>query len=407
MPPARPSLEHALIVALVAAAAICCLLSPGTAAAQSPTDDQYGAPNLDILSVPMAPAEPAPVESSNPDRSRLASAVHTPGELELTSEHVEESGLLTLLLVALLYLPVMIFNKTTEKNYALVGAWLSRPREWLSWVTGLIPFFRHQLGTLAAGVLATAVLFAFVEPGFPGADGSLEYLIGLVAGFTLVAVTFFCTWRAVVHRLEPESAGHWVVYGPYVLLAGFLVVMARLAHFLPGVVLGTVAEYEPRRELSTRTAGIRVAATYGALMAVGIGAWFAWGPVSAAADEPGAGSATLILDAMLAITAVSALETVVFGLIPLKFMDGEELLRWHTPLWAAMWGASVFWFAFVVLHPALGTYDEAASGRLIWIVLLFSALMIIALGTWAYFGVLERRAQPAEDSAARSAANPG
>jgi hypothetical protein len=302
-----------------------------------------------------------------------------------------------LLLVALLYLPVMIFNKTTEKNYATVGGWLARPREWLASVAAVIPFFRHQLATLAGGVLVTAGLFAFIEPQFPGERGSLEYLIGLLAGFTIVSVTFFCTWRAVVHRLEPEAAGHWVVYGPYVLLAGFLVLMARLAHFLPGVVLGTVAEYEPAGELSHRTAGIRVAATYGALMAVGLAAWFAWAPVNAAAEEPGAGSITLILDAMLAITSVSALETVVFGLIPLKFLDGEELIRWHRPLWLVMWGTSLFWFVFVVLHPALGTYDETAGGQLIWIVLLFSTLMLIALSTWAYFRVQEARPQPAEE----------
>ena len=59
---------------------------------------------------------------------------------------------------------------------------------------------------------------------------------------------------------------------PALGVAAFLVLMARLAHFIPGVVLGTVAEYEPGKKLSTRTAGIRVATTYGSLMILGLAA---------------------------------------------------------------------------------------------------------------------------------------
>ena len=158
----------------------------------------------------------------------------------------------------------------------------------------------------------------------------------------------------MIDRLEPESAGRWVVYAPYVVLAAVLVVFARLAHFLPGVVLGTVAEYEPARKLSTRTAGIRVAATYGALMLLGLIAWFAWIPVSHAAESEGASSLTLILDSALAITFVSSLESVAFGLIPMTFLDGNFLFKWHKGLWATMWGTALFWFALVILNPALG-----------------------------------------------------
>ena len=97
------------------------------------------------------------------------------------------------------------------------------------------------------------------------------------------------------------------------MLAALLVVFARLAHFLPGVVLGTVAEYEPAKRLKRRTAGIRVVATYTALLILGLVAWFAWIPVAHAAEEGHASSLTLILDSMLAITFVTALESTALG----------------------------------------------------------------------------------------------
>jgi hypothetical protein len=346
----------------------------------------------------VGPAAPGPPES-NPERSSLADRLLAPTELDLSAEHLAEGGLLAFLLVALLYLPVTIFNKASEKNHATISAWFARPRAWVAAITGWIPFAGHPLVTLTAGVVASTALFAFVEPHFPNEEGAWQYLLGMLLGFALVSTVFFGFWRWVVHSLEPQSAGRWAIYPPYIVLAAFLVVMARLAHFLPGVVLGTVAEYQPAKRLSRRTAGIRVASTYGALMILGIAAWFAWIPVSHAAHEVGASSLTLILDSMLAITFVSALESVAFGLIPMRFLDGNDLYSWHKGLWALMWGAAVFWFALVILNPALSTYEEASGGRAIWLILLFSSLMIVAISTWGYFRLRDARLARAERAA--------
>ncbi len=144
----------------------------------------------------------------------VADRLLAPHEVHLDAEHLAESGLLAFLLVALLYLPVMIFNKATEKNHATISAWFVRPRAWLAAFTAWIPFSGHPLGTLAGGVVASTALFALIEPKFPTEDGSLEYLIGMLLGFTLVSTAFFATWRWVIHRLEPESEGHWRIYPP-------------------------------------------------------------------------------------------------------------------------------------------------------------------------------------------------
>jgi hypothetical protein len=345
---------------------------------------------------PLAPPVAAP--AGNPDRSTFADRLLSPTQIDLSAKNLGEGGLFAILLAALLYLPVTIFNKATEKNHEAFARVMQKPRALMLFLFGWIPFRGHPVFTLTVGVLASAVLFSFIEPGFPTEDGALQYLIGMMLGFTLVSVVFFASWRLVIHRLEPGSTGEWRLYPPFIFLAAFLVVMARLAHFIPGVVLGTVAEYEPAKPLSTRTAGIRVAVTYGALMVLGLAAWFAWIPVEHAASKEGASNLTMILDAGLAITFVSSLESVAFGLLPMRFLDGNDLFRWHKGLWAAMWGGALAWFSIVILHPALSTYSEESGHHIFWFVLLFSSLMLIALITWAYFRVRDARDARAADA---------
>jgi hypothetical protein len=340
-------------------------------------------------------AGPAPTgvaaSTGNPNRSTFADRLLSPTDIDLSAENLAQGGMLALLLAALLYLPVTIFNKATEKNHETIKRWFARPRAVLLFLFGWIPFRKHPAITMTLGVLASAVLFSFIEPGFPEEDGALQYLLGMVLGFGLVSFVFFATWLLVLRRLEPDGTGEWKLYPPFILLAAFLVVMARLAHFLPGVVLGTVAEYEPAKKLSARTAGIRVAVTYGVLMALGLAAWFAWIPVEHAAEKEGASNLTLILDSALAITFVSSLESVAFGLLPMKFLDGSDLFTWRKGVWAAMWGAALVWFSIVILHPALSTYGHLSGTGAVWFVLLFSSLMIIALTTWAYFRLRDAR----------------
>jgi hypothetical protein len=336
--------------------------------------------------------------SGNPNRSTFADRLLSPTQIDLSAKNLGQGGMLALLLAALLYLPVTIFNKATEKNHETIKQWFARPRAWLLFLFGWIPFRKHPAITLTLGVIASAILFSFIEPGFPTEDGAVQYLVGMMLGFALVSFAFFSTWRLVLRRLEPDGTGEWKLYPPFILLAAFLVVMARLAHFLPGVVLGTVAEYEPSKKLSVRTAGIRVAVTYGVLMVLGLAAWFAWIPVEHAASKEGASSLTLILDSALAITFVSGLESVAFGLIPMAFLDGNDLFTWRKGVWAAMWGGALLWFSVVILHPALSTYGELSGTSAIWFVLLFSTLMVLALSTWAFFRLRDARLARAAES---------
>jgi hypothetical protein len=151
--------------------------------------------------VPPAPISTPAAPESNPNRSTFADRLLAPTAINLSAKNLGEGGMLALLLAALLYLPVTIFNKATEKNHETVKRWFARPRAWLAFLFGWIPFAKHPAITLAVGVVASAGLFSFIEPGFPTEQGALEYLIGMVIGFGVVSLVFFATWRLVLHRL--------------------------------------------------------------------------------------------------------------------------------------------------------------------------------------------------------------
>jgi hypothetical protein len=338
-----------------------------------------------------AAAAPAAEQATPPGRSSFANRVLTPGQVDLSAKNLAEGGMLAFILATLLYLPVMIFNKTTERNHETISGWFAGPGHRLAALATALPLTAHPLALLLASGVIGGALFAFVEPGFPSEEGSLQYLVGMMLGFTLVGLAFFATWRETVKRLEPDSQGRWRLYSPYILLAAVLVIISRLAHFLPGVVLGTLAEYEPGKHLSRRTAGLRVLITYSVLLALGGAAWFAWIPVEHAAAKEGASSLTLIGDAALAVTFVTGLESVVFGLIPLKFLDGNDLYVWHKGAWLALWGVGLYWFSVVILHPALSTYNEVSGAGAFWFGILFGSLMIVAMSTWGYFRAREAR----------------
>jgi hypothetical protein len=127
------------------------------------------------------------------------------------------------------------------------------------------------------------------------------------------------------------------------------------------------------------------------LIVLGLAAWFAWIPVEHAASKEGASNLTLILDSALAITFVSGLESVAFGLIPMRFLDGSDLFTWRKGVWAALWGGALLWFSVVILHPALSTYGQLSGTGAVWFVLLFSTLMVLSLTTWAFFRLRDAR----------------
>jgi hypothetical protein len=149
--------------------------------------------------------------------------------------------------------------------------------------------------------------------------------------------------------------------------------------------------YQPRRPLDRVHAGRRIVLTYGLLLAVSLAAWVASIPVAAAAERDTASALVLTLDAALAVLALGGMQTVVFGLVPLMFLDGDDVYRWRKGIWLGLWSIGLLWLAVVVINPAL-SHQQGDEASLAWLGGLLAFQMIVALGLWSFFVARRRRA---------------
>lgn len=85
--------------------------------------------------------------------------------------------------------------------------------------------------------------------------------------------------------------------------------------------------------------------------------------------------------------SVAGIETLVFGLIPLYFLEGDTLRRWSPRTWLSIWSVGMLWFALVVVDPALNREAKEARASLAWLVILLVAEAAISVGLWSYFAI--------------------
>jgi Tol biopolymer transport system component len=337
-----------------------------------------------------APAQPAGQEvqpSANPERSNLSNYFSRPDELFLSREDIEHSVGIAVLLLLLLGLPAKLFNKTVAKNRAELASWFGSLSGALSRIT---PRAEPRVLHLAAvsALLATAI-YLFLDPQFPDKPGAAPYAVGMLLGFGVIIANSAISWRLYMALRAPQQQGAWVVYPGQIALSVLCVILSRVAHFIPGVLFGMAGEYEPRGHMATEHAGRRVLWTYSALATIGLTAWFASIPVAHAAEHEGASFALLAADAALAVIAIAGMETVVFGLVPLVFLDGHYLIRWRRSVWFALWSVGALWLAIVVVNPALSHHGEEEAS-IAWLAGLLAAQALVAVSVWAFFVVRGR-----------------
>jgi hypothetical protein len=165
--------------------------------------------------------------------------------------------------------------------------------------------------------------------------------------------------------------------------------VSRAAHFAPGLMFGMHGDYEPRGRLQLERAGRRIALTSATLLVVSLVAWVVSIPVAHAAAHTDASFATLALDAALGGTASVGMQTIAFGLVPLLFLDGHVMCRWHRGWWLAFWGTGLGWLSLVVINPAI--WHQPGYGiSTLWLAGLFAFELLVAVGLWSYFVIRGR-----------------
>jgi hypothetical protein len=353
--------------------------SPGPSA--TPTSTPSPAP-----SGPVSPvlATPAPTSSLPPTGgaggggSSFVDSIPTFDAVATDATSIAGSALLALLLL-LVGFAAELFNNTVENNYDEISGWFRRG--WFgrfgAWIGR-----RARIGVLGFLIL-TALVSSFVDPTFGPNLRSLFEFFGFLVG-VIVVLASFKGLPMLVHRRKTGELGHLRPLPWALVIAAVFVLVSRVGNLQPGYLYGIVLGAIFTREVSDDEEGRET--IYGSIWTLfaSLLAWVLLNAVRSAglpADDPGGTFALTALGCIL----VSGLEATAFGLMPLRFMPGYAIYRWNRPLWAVLFGLSVFAFIHILIGPSSGYVSSLNPAAFIAALGVFAVFGALSIGTWGYF----------------------
>lgn len=343
-------------------------------------------------------------------RPALIQALPGRGQVPFTLPAVLKSLGVVVLLVMLAGFPAEIFNRTLETNYAEVQGWFRRlgrlrPPDRLTGRLRLPPAAQFTAFCLVAAVLSALVdpEVAFRAPGWAVKGGLL------MAGFAAAIPVTTLVYAGPGERYARQVGGGRArlrVLPLALLIAAAFVAISLAGHLVPGYVYGLIAGYGAAkgRKLDREYEGRTVLLGACAVLAVSLLAWVAWEPVRAAAAGPHPSWPILILDAVMSLAVILGLEAIVFGLLPMKFLDGGKLRAWNPWAWAAVYGTAAFFFVHLLVLNTVPVTQAQRTHAIVTVFTLYAAFALFSCAFWAYFRY--RPAAPTEAADAQGTGTP-
>jgi hypothetical protein len=316
-----------------------------------------------------------PLKAAGLARTAFARSLSRPDRVDWSPPAVLTSlGIAVALFVAIGF-PAEPFNKTLEENRDRLPRWLRREEPEQPRRTG----WWHFAGYTALG----AALLCLIEDGawFNGHTATLA--IALLVAVPLTTIAYSGTAELYLRGPGPRS-GQFRVVAIGLLLATACVAVSRLAGLQPGYAYGLFGFFATGAALARERRALQGPSVLWAsvtLLVLGVMCWLLWPEVAAAAEAPSAPGGVLVLDSVLATVFVLALQGVVFGLLPIAFMDGRKLRRWKPWGWLLVWGPALFLFVHVLV-PVFARRLTAA--QVVAAVAPFLLFGLLSAGLWLY-----------------------
>ncbi len=350
---------------------------------------QRGPSSGEASATPRRPPPPPP--PSLPAGWHIRHSLAPPSRSVFAWPKVLESLGLAALLILLVGFPAELFNSTYEENEETIRHALSR-------MTRRKERKDRPAGGLWAGFIFFAVSAAFttlVDPTFDfGWTGATVFAGFAVAiPLTMAAYAYPTEWY---QRRASKITGRFHVIALALLIAAFLTAMSRLVHFNPGYVYGLIAGFTAKRKLSTSQEAKSVLAGAACVFGLGAAAWIVWGKYDAVAQGSHASHAEAIIGAVIAQLAIMGISSVVFGLMPFKFMDGYQLRTWSRTGWACVYAVAAFCFALVLIRSNPDVLQQpSVPAAIAEPFILFAVFGVLSVLFWLYF-----RLHPSPENAA-------
>ncbi|MGA7173677.1 MAG: FGLLP motif-containing membrane protein [Candidatus Dormiibacterota bacterium] len=347
--------------------------------------------NLTINGISKGSSAPLTVNS-------ISSALITPAEAFGSPAADALAALITILTVIFITFPAQLFNYTLKANYEEVRKWWEGPLHWFQQLrahTKHVSVKRRDLVTFGSVVLLGAVLDGFLDPKFGFSASSALTLASLILALLVsIAVPNLAAfyYRKLRHRPTTFRL-HALPAGLTVALVSVLI--SRVTSFEPGYLYGLVCGVAFTTQLAVHEDGHVAGVSSLCSMLVAVVAWLIWVPVHSAAVLPGAAAWQVLLSDLLAAVFVGGLVGNVVGLLPLNFMQGGTLAKWHKGAWAAVYGVTTFGFIQTMLQPKSAVANHS-SAPVITALILF---ILFGGGSIAFYLYFARKKREGKDEA--------
>lgn len=336
-----------------------------------------------VLEGKPAPVRPLPRTGGDQEvpfggaRSEVVEHTPRPGDVDWSPKRIGRNLLLAIIAMLLIVFPSQLFNSTLEENYAEIRGWFGFKGE------GKI---RKSAATWSkAGIFLTigALLYGFLDPGVGFNKASLALVIGLFAALAVTSLVFGFSSVAYMKRKHGDHGTLRALPGT-LIVALACVIVSRLAHFEPGYFYGLLIGFAFTSELGANDEAKAVGVSFVWMFGVAIVSWLLWSPVTKAAS--GSSSVFLMIpDAVLAAIFVAGLETMAFGLIPIRYMAGEKVFRGNKFLWAGLFTLGMLGLFHILLDPAAGYVAFGENTSLKTVFILFIGFGLTSIAFWGFF----------------------
>ena len=293
---------------------------------------------------------------------------------------------LAVILTLLIAFPGELFAKTWQENTARIRnalGFLKSRRKGL-----LRRLSRSWIGFVLV-LPITAVLYAVLSLDFGLNTQTLVLVLGMFGSIALIIGANELTAALYIRRRHDRV--YLRVFPGTLAIAVACVAVSRLVGFEPGYLYGLVAGAAFRGSVDDRTQGKAVAIASISLLTVSLGAWVGWQFIEPAAAQSGAPIGLLVLEALLVATFVAGLEALLFGLLPMTFLDGQKLRSWNRLVWAVLFGLTTFLFVHLVLNPETSYVGFSRDTPTLVVIALFLGFGLFSVGFWAYFRFVPAR----------------
>jgi hypothetical protein len=320
----------------------------------------------------------------------FVASVPLPTKISQDPEVIGTNFVLALIFTAIFGFTSTLFNNTLKCKNAEIVAAAGRLRAviprlaWLQKLKSGSPRLSRRWVERIAIVAVTGLIYAFLDPNFGFSANGLLIFVSLAVSLAIVTYSYEGV-QALASSRGYRVPARLRLFPAAIAIAIICVIISRVSGFTPGYLYGFVGglAFLGAAQPDDRKKGRLVLLAAACLLVVSLAAWFLAWPLT---NAIGAGSSWLeVIQGICVATFVAGLEGLVFGLVPLSFMDGATLFRWNKWVWGGVFGVAVFLFWHVLLnkHGKYGAALEQTSAKVVIGLLAF--WVVAAVATYWYF----------------------